>query len=62
MSQDYLKHYVLCIEYLSGGGAKVIGRSPPTTRKAAYKKKREYVALKKGLRAWVEKRPSESAR
>lgn len=50
------KCYVLCIEYVSQTGVKVIGRSPPTTRKAAYRKKRECEALKKGERAWVEKK------
>jgi len=50
------KCYVLCIEYIAQGGVKVIGRSQPTTRKAAYRKKRECMALKKGTRAWVEKK------
>jgi len=50
------KCYVLCIEYDTQGGGKVIGRSAPTTRKAAHRKRRECLALKKGLRVWVEKK------
>ena len=50
------KCYVLCIEYVTQEGVTVIGRSPPTTRKAAYRKKRECEALKKGKRTWVEKK------
>ena len=57
MSQHQDKSYVLCVEYESERGGKVIGRSAPTTRKAAYRRKREYVALKKGTRVWVEKKP-----
>jgi hypothetical protein len=49
------KNHVLCIEYVTQGGSKVIGRSKPTTYKAAHRKRKEYLALGKGERVWVER-------
>ena len=57
MSRYNKTQYILFIEYISCEGKKVITKSKPTTWKSAHRRKRECIALKKGTRVWVEKKP-----
>ena len=53
----YPEHiWLVCVAYESRSGAEVTSRSKPMTYKEAHKRRKEYEALKKGTRVWVEKK------
>ena len=57
-SDELARKRILCISYTNHGGAKTIMRSSPLSYKEAYRRKREYEALKKGDACWVEMVPA----
>ena len=52
-SAYYEKRWIVCIQYINSEGEKVVGKSPPTTRKAAHKKRRAYNAINPNVKCWV---------